>query len=182
MQQKEKKKNQISIDLSLRVYPLDAVFGACYRLIDRFFVYLDQPEKGKLSVTITPKNPDEHSNLREIAGGFSNDLLHQVLRLRIGKKTGAVRDMIVGRALLSADPSAEYAQPFVDKESEMVKDLDSQAYDDKNTNKQDVFGHDYLDDPLGIAVPWEEKFADTETKVDPEQESFLSEKGKFTHE
>jgi len=182
MQQKEKKKNQISIDLSLRVYPLDAVFGACYRLIDSFFVFLDQPEKGKLSVTIAPKNPDEHSNLREIAGDFANDLLHQVLRLRIGKKTGAVRDMIVGRALLSADPSTENTQPFVDTESEMVSEIDNQSYDNKNTDKQEAFGHDYLDDPLGIAVPWEEKFAGTKTKNDPDQESFLSEKGEIKHE
>lgn len=182
MQQKEKKKNQISIDLSLRVYPLDAVFGACYRLIDRFFVYLDQPEKGKLSVTIAPKNPDEHLNLRKIAGDFSNDLLHQVLRLRIGKKTSAVRDMIVGRALLSADPSAEYTQHNMDTESEMVRDLDSHSYDDKNTNKHEALGRDYLDDPLGIAVPWEEKFAGTETKDNPKQESFLSVKGKIKHE
>jgi His-Xaa-Ser system protein HxsD len=134
-------KNIVVIDLAVRLYPLDAVYGACYVFLDRCYIYLDQPEPEKVRVYL--KSRDNKSELEALAGEFLNQLLHQALRLRIARQTSQVREMVVGRALLSAEPmglAGEYDEFF-----------DSA---------------DYLDDPLGIAVPWEEKYGKPE-----EQES-----------
>jgi hypothetical protein len=67
------------------------------------------------------------------------------MRHQVGEKTHPIREVIVGRALLSAEPQAPPDGSFAGDtppEAEPEEDLD------------------YLDDPLGIAVPWEEKYGD----------------------
>ena len=137
----------ITLDLSLRLYPLDAVYGACYQLIDEAYLYLDQTTSGRILVRITAKTSDTRDALENLAGRFTNELLHQVLRMRLDRQTGRVRDMIVGRALLAAEPLIGPAPDI------------AQGPDD------------YLDDPLGIAVPWEEKFAGNTEREPPNNES-----------
>lgn len=141
------KKKQVTLDLSLRVYPLDAVLGACYRFIDDFYIYLDHPAPRRITVCLLPKNDLDEPTLQSLAGSFSNELLHELLRVRIGKKTGAVREMIVGRALLSAEPLEPHEGNLSPSEIEEAAPSSEM---------------DYLDDPLGIAVPWEEKFSRAE--------------------
>ncbi len=138
----------ISIELSLRVYPMDAVYGACHRFIDKFYLFLDKPTGGRIEVNLVPKASMNDTDLKSCAGEFANELLHQSLRLRIANKTSAVREMILGRALLSAEP--------VQNDEELC----GQELSDRKTNGGEAaFDPDYLDDPLGIAVPWEEKFS-----------------------
>ena len=132
-------KNRAIIDLSVRLYPLDAVYGACYVFLDRCYIYLDEKEPKKVQVNLKPRDKKNKAELEALAGEFLNQLLHQALRLRIARQTSQVREMVVGRALLSAEPmglAGEYDELF-----------DSA---------------DYLDDPLGIAVPWEEKYGKPE--------------------
>jgi hypothetical protein len=65
--------------------------------------------------------------------------------------------MIVGRALLSAEPLTLPAMAEQDTEWQTDPQPDEPA--------------DYLEDPLGIAVPWEEKYGDAEppAKKEPEK-------------
>ncbi|MCD6499769.1 MAG: His-Xaa-Ser system protein HxsD [Deltaproteobacteria bacterium] len=133
----------ITLNLSLRLYPLDAIYGACYQLIDEAYLYLDQEVPGRILVTVTPKATSDRSVLEGLAGRFENELLHQVLRLRLDRRTGRVRDMIVGRALLAAEPLLG---------------------PDSDNSGSNGAPDDYLDDPLGIAVPWEEKYGSDEGK------------------
>lgn len=151
----------ISIELSLRVYPMDAVFGACHRFIDNFYLFLDQPAAGRISVSLVPKTHMSEKDLTVSAGDFANELLHQSLRLKIGNKTTSVREMILGRALLSAEPVHE-AQDFYGIESSCGRET---------APEEQSFDPDYLDDPLGIAVPWEEKFSGSDEIPDAPKRS-----------
>ncbi len=67
-----------------------------------------------------------------LIGEFKNELLNYVLRLSIAKNTGKIRDAIVERALFSALSPQETGK----KGAEEV----------------------FEEDPLGIALPWEEKY------------------------
>ena len=149
------KRKQVTLNLSLRVYPLDAVLGACYRFIDDFFIYLDHPAPRQITVNLLPKNALDDRTLEARAGSFSNELLHELLRVRIGKKTGALREMIVGRALLSAEP---------------LESLEQDPPPESLGGSEPSSETDYLDDPLGIAVPWEEKFSGAEEKESREKD------------
>lgn len=130
------------------LYPVEVVYGAAYVLIDRAYVLLDRDESGRTLVRIERKpddregregrkggGPDVERELRELAGELSNELLSQALRRKITKQNQSILEAIVTQAMAGATGAA-------------LGGL-SDADDDL----------DFLDDPLGIAVPWEEKFS-----------------------
>ena len=133
------KNNQVSWDVGTSTYPMDAVYGASYVFLDRCYVYLDKTADKRIRIVLRGREKLDREALDALAGEFSNELLHQVLRVRLAKRTGKVREMIIGRAIYSAE-SVQDDFAFEDDFDDLGDDAD------------------YLDDPLGIAVPWEEKY------------------------
>lgn len=121
------------------IYPLDVVYGAAYALIDRCYVLLDKEsgKGGRYLVHLRGKSALDEIGLQALSGEFGNELLSQALRRKIVKQNGAIIEEIVTTAIAGA-AGASMPTDFVVEEEE--DDLD------------------FLDDPLGIAVPWEEKF------------------------
>jgi His-Xaa-Ser system protein HxsD len=136
----EPRKHTVSWTFRTATYPLDAVYGAAYVFLDRAYVYLDRPDKARILVVLRGKADLDKAGLEALAGDFAAELLHQVMRIKVAERTGAVRELLLGRAMLAvgaADaPGVELDLPGSDA--------------------------DYLDDPLGIAVPWEEKYGTPE--------------------
>jgi len=140
----------LSLDKGL--YPLDAIYGAAYILIDRAYLFLNR--KGEtITVHLTPRRPDvDQDTLLAIAGEFANELLNQVLRKRIARENQGILETIVTQALAGASGAMA---PTTQADQEEDDDLD------------------FLDDPLGIAVPWEERFkkkGDDEAQEEPADE------------
>jgi His-Xaa-Ser system protein HxsD len=136
----ERRKNQIRWTIGLATYPLDAVYGACYVFLDRCYVFLDRPDRRRILVTLRARAAAGAPALEALAGDFAAELLHQVLRVRIAERTGKLREMIIGRALYSAGAGPD--EETVAGPPEPLPGADA----------------DYLEDPLGIAIPWEEKY------------------------
>ena len=129
----KKKKNQLLISLNPKIYPSEAVYGACYVFIDRAYLFLDGNPEKEIKVFIKGKEGLNSKKLEKLAGEFKNELLNYTLRLTIAKNTKKIRETIVERALFSALPHKEI---IAEEEEEKV----------------------FEEDPLGIAVPWEEKY------------------------
>lgn len=125
-----------TLSLDASVYPTDVVYGAAYALIDRCYVLLDKVD-GRQVVHLRGKTPLDPIGLQVLSGEFGNELLSQALRRKIVKQNGHIIEEIV-TAAISGAAGATLPQDFVADQGE--EDLD------------------FLDDPLGIAVPWEEKF------------------------
>ena len=121
---------QFVILLNPKIYPLEAVYGACYVFIDRAYLFLDGNPKKEIKVFIKSKQKSNPKKLEELVGEFENEILNYSLRLAVAKNTKKIRETIVERALFSALPHEEPRE-----EEEKVEE-----------------------DPLGIAVPWEEKY------------------------
>lgn len=128
-----KKKNEIIISLNPEIYPLEAVYGACYVFIDRAYLFLEGNPEKEIKVFIKGKEGLNSKKLEKIAGEFKNEILNYTLRLSIAKNTRKIRETIVERALFSALPHKEIA----------TEEEEEKAFEE---------------DPLGIAVPWEEKY------------------------
>jgi His-Xaa-Ser system protein HxsD len=114
-----------------RVHPVDAVLAAACRATERWYVHIDRSADERLRVVLRPKEGlPDAEALRRAEGEFRNELLHHTLRLRVAEETRTEREQILARAFASQ----EY-DPF-------------------------LRAADYADDPLGIAVPWEERYGD----------------------
>jgi His-Xaa-Ser system protein HxsD len=132
-------KGQMTLSLDAGLYPIEVLYGAAFVLLDRAYVLLDRDgEEGRNSrylVHLRAKSPLDEAGLRALAGEFGNELLTQALRRLIVKQNGNLIEDITTRALAGA---AGGSAPV-----DFLEDDD---------------GLDFLDDPLGIAVPWEEKY------------------------
>lgn len=131
--------NRVVFNVDEKVVPRPVVLQTAYRFIERCYVQLAREKGKKIRVHLKGKKKLSRRRLEQLAGEFENELLHQLVRHQVAEQTDKLREVLVGRALLSAEPQLAAAEAPVESE-EM----------------------DYLEDPLGIAVPWEEKYGDQE--------------------
>ncbi len=141
----------MSIDVVVdeSIYPLECVMSTAYVFIDRCYVLLDKVPEG-VKISISPKPSTNGDELQAIAGDFQNELLGQALRMRIAQRHEKVRETIVARALFGAAPRISEFAPEQPAPSDEQIGVEAQFVPQADD--------DYLDDPLGIAVPWEEKY------------------------
>lgn len=143
------KNNKLDILVSTKIYSLDSIITAAYTFIDRAYILLDYEKNGDIKITFKARDRVSAGKFRELSGEFENELLHQSLRVRLAKSNKKIREMIIGQALFTIEPGKE-------EELEIEEELE-QELKDILADTDDEGDHDYLEDPLGIAVPWEEK-------------------------
>lgn len=127
-----------TIDVDASLYPLEAVYGAAYVFIDRCYVMLDRPEPTRLRIVLSPKKPeaDLAAQLRPMVGELANELVSAAWRHQITQENRAQIEAVTMQAIAGA-----MGPPSLD-------DLDSFDFTDEA-----------FEDPLGIAMSWEEKYA-----------------------
>jgi len=138
------KENQIVFCLNSKTYPLEAIYSTAYVFLDRVFVYLDGDPAKEIMVSLKGKEKLNKTQLENLQGEFQNELLNYLLRVEIAKRNQKVREFIVGTALVSALPTELLTQT---SQSELPETADWQK------------------DPLGIAIPWEEKYGKKKRKT-----------------
>ena len=141
--------DQISFELDESVYPLEAVYGACYLFVEKCFIYLSRSKPQVVDVRLTARGPATPAELDALAGEFANELLSQATRLRLSHATARIREYYTAAALRAAASA-----PSID---DLLAELESEELGE---------------DPLEIMVPWEEKHGakqnETEPKKDPD--------------
>ncbi|HMR75187.1 MAG TPA: His-Xaa-Ser system protein HxsD [Polyangiaceae bacterium] len=123
------------IELDESLYPKDAIYGAAYVFIDRCYVKLDRPSPGRLSVRLKPRQGVE-ADADAYAGEFENELLSQTWRRMIVDENRQLIEQVTTAAL-----SGAAGPPGLD--DLLAMDLDEDTA---------------FEDPLGIAMSWEEKY------------------------
>lgn len=123
----------IEIDESL--YPKDAVYGAAYTFIDRCYVLLERAGVGKIRVRLREKRAGGFDP-ETVAGELENELLAQVWRKQLAEENRAYIEATTTRALAGAA-----GPPGLDELLDM-----------------DIGEASAFEDPLGIAMSWEEKY------------------------
>jgi His-Xaa-Ser system protein HxsD len=135
----EAKSNTVAVLLDEDVFPRPVGLAAAYRFLDRCYVLLERRPSRHLQVRLKGKEQLTGPALEALAGEFANELVHQLVRHQVSERTEQLRATIVGRALLSADSTLSLDAPGTGAPEESL---------------------DYQEDPLGIAVPWEEKYGE----------------------
>lgn len=125
----------VTITVDASIYPIEAVYSAAYIFIDRCYVLIDRPRDHAYAVTLSSKagnaTPDV---LRAMVGEFANELLSQAWRQKIVEENRVLIETVTTQALAGA-----MGPPTLD---------DLASFD---------FSEETFDDPLGIAMSWEEK-------------------------
>jgi His-Xaa-Ser system protein HxsD len=134
----------VSLRVDPATYPLDALYGAAYIFIDRCYVVLDKPD-ASYRVTLAWRKPEPTAEqLHALVGEFANELLSCAWRAKIAEESRAVIESVTAQALGGAmgPPSLDELEKF-------------------------DFSEETFDDPLGIAMSWEEKHRKKARSDDP---------------
>lgn len=123
---------EIRFVIDEQLYPRDAVYGAAYVFVDRCYVFLDRPADRKVAVRLRAKGGATAADLEALAGEFANELLNQVLRLRVGEATARIREYYMARAFFSNDGKSTIDQLLAELDAEEMAEA-----------------------PLEVPVPWE---------------------------
>ena len=127
----------IVVSVNPKVYPLEAVHSASYVFMEDSFVVLDGDPEKKITVKLRPR--EKSKNLEELGRGFNDELLNYAVYNTQSEKNKVIKEAIVQKALFT-NQGADY------KESAETEE------------------ESYVDDPLGIARPWEETNKKRENK------------------
>lgn len=131
-------KDSVILSINPKLYALETVYSAAYVFLDRAYVLLDGDPKKEIIVKLKSKKKED---LEKLGLEFLNELINYSDYQKRSEQTKKIREILLQRALITNDPSIIQA----DKEfNDEIEGLD----DDE----------DFLDDPEGIAIPWEEKY------------------------
>lgn len=164
---------EIAFDLDETIYPLEAVQNAVYVFTDRAYVRVERSEKERLKVFMAVKAGLPSAQAAALKGEFDNELIHQVLRQRISASNQKIREFIVTKALVSAQPSALVAAsaPAASEAAPCPEcaeaapgappappQIDAALEKEIDRLLAEIESGDGAADPLGVSVPWEEAF------------------------
>jgi len=140
----------VRVEFDEGLYPKDAIFGAAYVFIDRCYVHLDRVGDKRVQVTLLAKKSG--ADTKALAGEFQNELLGQAWRRQIVEENRKLVESITTRALGGAA-----GPPGLDELLAM-----------------DIGEETAFEDPLGIAMSWEEKYkkkgkAEAKAETNPEE-------------
>jgi His-Xaa-Ser system protein HxsD len=140
----------VRMELDESLYPRDALYGAAYAFIDRCYVHLDRAAAGRVEVELRLKSPSSDAGLLEaMAAELQGELLGQAWRHQIIEQSRSLIESVTTRALGGAGASASDAGA-------------GGSLDDLLAGGDATF-----DDPLGIAMSWEQKYAKKDDAAGP---------------
>ncbi|MGB9707514.1 MAG: His-Xaa-Ser system protein HxsD [Microgenomates group bacterium] len=165
LQQKEikiqnKKDLEIKIILETKIYPLEAIYLSAYNFIDKAYVFLDGDPNDKIIIELKLK-PDikQFKNAKELEKEFMNELIHETLRYQISQENQVLREFIIGTALLGSlsqlKPSEQFFEDVERIKKEIINEIEKNEEKSVEENEEN---NEIFEDPLGIAIPWEQKF------------------------
>ncbi len=152
--------SQMDIRVNARIYPLDVVLSAAYTFLDRGYFLIDKEGRDYFKITVAARPDQGEEGLKIIAGEFENQLLNEALRAKIVKRTAKIQEAIVSAAL-----AYSMEAPKTEPENEL-DDLPPEVLEVLQSDDEDL---DFLDDPMGIAVPWEEKYQQSDNDSKEEE-------------
>ncbi len=150
---------EVSLRVSSRAYPLEAVRSAGYAFLDRAYIRLDVASSGDYLVRLKGKEALPDSEARRLQGEFWNELLHQSLRIQISETNRTIREHIVVRALASIQPESELPREKPDASAKgraALPDKELEREIKRLLAKVEKGGR--KEDPLGVSIPWERKY------------------------
>ena len=129
------------IKIDTNKYPLEAILATSYKFIDRYYVSHRYLNDSDVEISFMTKKEIE---LHELESEYLDELESVSMYIEMNKKNNKYRKYIVGQSLFSL-ANDQY-------ENEETAFGDNQAPENNEEGLQD--------DPLEIALPWEEKYGD----------------------
>lgn len=128
--------DHVTVSVNPKIYSLDVVYSASYVLMDKAYIVINGDPEEEIVVEIRPKKGEVSEKLGR---DFNNELINYAVYRSQAEVNKGVKEAIVARALMTNAGEI----PEVKAEAKIEE-------------------QSYIDDPEGIAIPWEEKYGKDE--------------------
>ncbi|MFA6217183.1 MAG: hypothetical protein WDL87_06000 [Candidatus Omnitrophota bacterium] len=141
-----KKTKTIELKLSSDIFSKEAVITTCCQFLNDTYAFLEKlpGQSNDINVCLTPK--DSHVSLADLRESFKNELISNTLRYNIALRNKDIREHIIKTALFFSQASAPVEKTTFEGQQEIGLE------------------QDWEEDPLKIAIPWEEKHKTAQAK------------------
>lgn len=141
MSPKRKKTKNFKISLPLNRYCQEVVELSCYKFLDVFYFKFSGDDK-KIIVEAFLRDDTQKVTKKDFEKDFYTELNHNLIRTKIARENKNLREMVVFKTFFSALPEDEKERAILESEVDNPK----------------------FEDPLGIAIPWEQKHGKKNSK------------------
>ncbi len=97
------------VELSPAFYEREAVFAACQRLNDVFFIKIAPLGAQSCEILLQCKEGREGEDHGKLAHELLNDIIEEQVRLDLAKRTGALREILYRHAFLPLEENEKRA-------------------------------------------------------------------------
>jgi His-Xaa-Ser system protein HxsD len=170
-----KTESAVTVRVNSKIYPLNVIYSASYVFLDRCYIMLDGDPEVEVVVELRLKDGVD-LGLDVLAKEFFNELLNYAFYENQSKKNAQLRNTLLQAALFSDADVDEEPEVEVDDvdwseldklEDEAMEDPEGIAipweekYGGSEADEDEAFDSEAMEDPEGIAIPWEEKYGDS---------------------
>jgi His-Xaa-Ser system protein HxsD len=145
------------LKLNPRIYSLRVIYSCAHTFLNSAYLFLDGDPRKSIIVRIKAK---EGKGSKRIADEFLNELLSASLRYQISTENRKIREAIIGSALFSVSENRKPVSNGCGCKDDVKKNR--HAAINSGMTRQDRKGPSTeskeIKDPLGIGIPWEEKY------------------------
>jgi His-Xaa-Ser system protein HxsD len=172
-----KKDGYLIVSINPKIYPLEVIYSATYVFLDRAYLLIDGNPEEEIFVQMKPK--DKKEDLEKLGNEFNNELVNYAVYVVQSIRNQPLRKAIIERALLTnTAKAAEFCNECGCK-LEICPDCGEiycpaceSKHSDEPPKEEEFKKEDYIiDDPLGIAKPWEPPKGELNEKSKNKQKS-----------
>jgi len=151
----------VEVRIKKDLFSKKAVIAASYILMEKSYVMFDDDEKFYL-IFLKPK---ENYELEKLAWEFYTKLVEQEALFTHQQETEKIREEIIDQALSNyVEPEeVEMEEEAANQQEQIKEDVDKAMYTFRVGDERPV-EELFVEDPLGIAKPWEEKYGKNNSK------------------
>jgi len=156
-----KDSNVVEIKVKKDLFSKKAVIAASYILMEKSYVMFDDEEKFYL-IFLKPK---ENYDLERLAWEFYTKLVEQEALFAHQQQTESIREKIIEQALSNyVEPEEVKMEEEAAAQQEEIKEEVNKAMYSFRIGEERPIEELFVEDPLGIAKPWEEKYGKSNSK------------------
>jgi len=156
-----KDSNVVEVRVKKDLFSKKAVIAASYILMGKSYVMFDDSEKFYL-IFLKPK---ENYDLEKLAWEFYTKLIEQEALFVHQQQTENIREMIINQALSNyVEPEEIKMEEEAVAQQEQIRDEVNKAMYSFRVGNERPLEELFVEDPLGIAKPWEEKYGKGNSK------------------
>ena len=147
--------NVVEVRLNKDLFSKKAVIASSYMLMEKAYIMFDEEDKYYL-VLLKPK---EDYSLEKLAWEYYTKVIEEEALLAHQQETEKIREEIINQALNNyVEPEDLQMEEEAANQMEEIKEEVDKAMHSFRSGDERPLEELFVEDPLGIAKPWEEKY------------------------